>query len=245
MPFSLRPAILSASFAAMLLAPLPALTAQSMPSLGGISKLGGDASLSDSTIASGLKQALSVGTQNAVKLVDKPGGYSSNPAIKILLPKSIRPVEGALRGAGQGPKIDSFVASMNNAAESAAPAAEKIFADAVTAMSIDDARKLLKGGDTSITDYFKSKTSDQLAAAFHPAVEKAMNDNNVTQQYQALADKAPKMPFMSSQSFDINKYVVDQALNGLFYMLGQQEQNIRHNPAARSTGLLKEVFAHQ
>jgi hypothetical protein len=221
---------------------LPSLTAQSMPSLGGLGKMAGSSNLSDTKIASGLKDALSVGTQNAVKLVDKPGGYMENSAIKILLPKDLRPVEGALRGAGQGPKIDSFVASMNHAAESAAPAAEKIFADAVTAMSIDDARKLLNGGDTSITDYFKSKTSAQLATAFHPAVEKAMNDNNVTQQYQALADKAPKMPFMKTQSFDINKYVVDQALNGLFYMLAQQEKDIRHNPAARTTGLLKEVF---
>jgi hypothetical protein len=117
---------------------------------------GGNASLSDSKIASGLKEALSVGTKNAVHLVDKPGGYLDNPAIKILLPKSLQPVESVLRGAGEGPKIDGFVSSMNHAAE-------QIFADAVTAMTIDDARKLLNGGDTSITEYFKSKTSTQRA----------------------------------------------------------------------------------
>jgi hypothetical protein len=193
-------------------------------------------------IASGLKEALSVGTQKAVKLVDHPGGYLDNQAIKILLPSNLRPVEAALRGAGQGPKLDGFIASMNHAAESAAPEAEKIFADAVTAMTIDDARKLLNGGDTSITEYFKSKTSASLTAAFRPHVEQAMQANGVTQQYDALAGQIPAVPFMKSSTLDIDSYVVGKALDGLFYMLGQQEKEIRTNPAARTTGLLKEVF---
>jgi hypothetical protein len=109
-------------------------------------------------------------------------------------------------------------------------------------MSIDDARKLLNGGDTSITDYFKSKTSTDLATAFRPHVEAAMNKNGVTQQYNALLGQAPKLPFMNSSSMDINTYVVNKALAGLFYMLGQQEKDIRTNPAARSTALLKQVF---
>ena len=219
-----------------------ALAAQNpLDQLGGLGRLG-NASLSDTKIASGLKEALSVGTKKAVQQVDKPGGYLDNQAIKILLPKSLQPAEGLLRGAGQGPRIDGFVTSMNHAAESAAPAAEQIFADAVTAMTIDDARKLLNGGDTSITDYFKAKTSTQLSTAFRPPVEKAMAANDVTQQYQTLVGNVPQMPFMKSSSLDINTYVVNQALNGLFYMLGQQEKEIRHNPAARTTGLLKEVF---
>jgi Protein of unknown function (DUF4197) len=220
------------------------LGAQGIPSLSQLGNMAGNANLSDTKIASGLKEALSVGTRKAVHLVDHPGGYLDNAAIKILLPKSLQPVEGVLRSAGQGPKIDGFVASMNHAAESAAPAAEQIFADAVSSMSIEDARKLLNGGDTSITDYFKSKTSAQLATAFRPAVEKAMSENEVTQQYQSLTGNLPQMPFMKSSSLDINTYVVNQALNGLFYMLGQQEKDIRQNPAARSTSLLKEVFAH-
>ena len=227
----------------LLISPVVYGQSGAMSQLGGLGRLAGNANLSDTKIASGLKEALSVGTKNAVHLVDKPGGYLDNAAIKILLPKSLQPAEGLLRGAGQGPKIDGFVTSMNHAAESAAPAAEQIFADAVTAMSIEDARKLLNGGDTSITDYFKSKTTTQLSTAFHPAVEKAMADNDVTKQYQELTSSVPQMPFMKSSSLDINTYVVNQALNGLFYMLGQQEKDIRHNPAARSTGLLKEVFA--
>jgi len=198
--------------------------------------------LDDTKIASGLKEALSVGTSKAVKQVAKPGGYLDNAAIKILLPQNLRPVEKILRAAGQGPKIDGFIASMNHAAESAAPEAGTIFGNAVKAMTIDDARRLLNGGDTSITDYFKSKTSTQLATAFRPHVEAAMKTNGVTQQYDALVGQAPKLPFMSSSNMDINTYVVNKALDGLFYMLGQQEKEIRTNPAARSTALLKQVF---
>lgn len=211
-----------------------------IPGLG--SKSGGAAGLDDSKIASGLKEELSVGTEKAVKLVAQPGGYLDNEAIKILLPQNLRPVEKVLREAGQGPKIDDFVASMNHAAESAAPEAEHIFGDAVHSMSIEDARQLLTGGDTSITDYFKKKTSADLTTAFRPHVEKAMAANGVTQQYEALAGQVPRLPFMNSEKLDINGYVVQKALDGLFYMLGQQERAIRTNPAARTTALLQQVF---
>ncbi|GAC1649736.1 MAG: DUF4197 domain-containing protein [Acidobacteriaceae bacterium] len=198
--------------------------------------------LSESTMASGVKEALAVGTQNAVKQVARPGGYLENQEIKILLPASMRPVEQALRTVGQGPRIDDFVASMNHAAESAAPEAGKIFADAVRGMTVEDARTLLSGGDTSITDYFKSKTSMDLAVAFRPHVDPTMRANGVTQQYEALAGQMPNLPFMKTQSVDITGYVVQKALDGLFVMLGKQEKAIRTNPAARSTTLLRQVF---
>lgn len=224
-----------------LLAQFPQLP--QIPGLGKASNAG--AGLSDTQIGSGLKEALAVGTQKAVKAVAKPGGYLQNQAIKILLPSSLRPVETGLRAIGQGPKVDEFIASMNHAAETAAPEASKIFGDAVRQMTFDDARKLLGGGNTSITDYFKSKTSEQLAAAFRPHVEKAMAANGVTQKYETLLGQAPKLPFMNSSKMDINAYVVNKTLDGLFYMLGQQEAQIRTNPAARTTDLLKKVFAKQ
>lgn len=202
------------------------------------------AALDEGTIGSGLKEALSVGTQKAVRLVGKPGGYQDNEAIKILVPQNLRTVEKIARGLGQGAKVDEFVASMNHAAESAAPEAEAIFADAVTEMTIDDAQKLLNGGDTSITDYFKAKTSAGLAVAFRPHVEAAMSRNGVTQQYEALVGHVSWMSFGSGSSMDIDTYVVDKALDGLFYMLGQQEKEIRTNPGARTTALLKQVFGH-
>jgi hypothetical protein len=213
-----------------------------IPGFGGKAKTA--VGLDDARIGSGLKEALSIGTQKAVKLVDKPGGYLNNEAIKILLPQNLRPAERVLRGLGQGPRIDEFITSMNHAAEDAAPEAETIFADAVTEMTIDDARKLLNGGDTSITEYFKSKTSARLATAFRPHVEAAMSKNGVTQQYEGLVGQVPWTPFGNSSSLDINTYVVTKALDGLFYMLGQQEKEIRTNPAARTTALLKQVFGH-
>ena len=216
------------------------------------------AGLSNTQIGSGIKDALSVGTKRAVQSVAKPGGYLNNAEIKILLPKNLQPLEKLARGAGQGPRIDSFVDSMNHAAEAAAPEAGDIFATAVRGMSIDDARKLLNGGDHSITDYFRAKTSTQLATAFRPHVETAMNANGVTQKYAALKSSLPTSSLGGlasglgglgggadaggSSSFDINTYVVNKALDGLFIMLGKQEQSIRTNPAARTTSLLKSVF---
>ena len=136
----------------LLLTPMMAAQFQ-MPSLGGIGQASGlGAGLDSTQIASGLKQALSVGTDKAVKAVSQPGGYLSNPAIAIPLPKDLQMVAKIARGAGEGAKVDALIASMNHAAESAAPAAQPIFAEAVKNMSIGDARQLLNGGSTSITD---------------------------------------------------------------------------------------------
>ncbi len=204
--------------------------------------LGSRTALSDSKIASGLKEALQVGANNAVKLTSQRDGYFGNAAIKILMPNNLRPVEKGLRAIGYGPKVDGFILSMNRSAEAAAPAAKKIFVDAILAMSFDDARKILSGGDTAATDYFKNKTSTQLTAAFRPVVVKTMNENSVTQQYNALLGQAQSIPFLKSPSLDVTQYVVSKALDGLFYTLGQEEKKIRKDPVARTTSLLKEVF---
>ena len=221
---------------------LPAWGQIQLPQIPGLGKSRAGAGLSDAQIGSGLKEALAVGTQKAVKQVARPGGYLENKAIKILLPQSLKPVETGLRAIGQGPKVDEFIASMNHAAETAAPEAAGIFGNAVRAMTIDDARRLLTGGNTSITDYFKEKTSAQLTVAFRPHVEKAMAANGVTQRYNALLGSAPQLPFLKSPKMDINAYVVNKALDGLFYELGEQEKEIRTNPAARTTELLRKVF---
>ena len=204
--------------------------------------LGQKSELSDSKIASGLKEALRVGAEKAVKLTARTDGYFGNPEIKILMPKSLRPLETGLRAIGYGPKIDGFVLSMNRAAEAAAPSARKIFGDAILAMSFEDARKILSGGDTAATDYFKSKTTGELTEAFQPVVRKTMEANGVTRQYNALTEQYKPLPFTKNADLDIDKYVVSKALDGLFYTLGQQEREIRKNPVARTTSLLKEVF---
>ncbi len=204
--------------------------------------LSNQSELSDSKVASGLKEALRIGAENAVNLTGKTDGYFGNPAIKILLPKNLQPLQKGLGAMGYQSKIDAFVLSMNRAAEAAAPSAKKIFANAIVTMSFEDAKKILSGNDTAATDYFKSKTSDQLAAAFQPYVEKTMSENNVTQQYESLTGELKSIPFVKSEDLDINKYVVTKALDGLFYMLAEEEKKIRKNPAARTTELLKEVF---
>lgn len=205
--------------------------------------LGSRSELADSKVASGLKEALQICAENAVKLTGKTDGYFGNQAIKILLPKNLQPLQKGLGALGYQSKIDAFILSMNRAAEAAAPSAKKIFADAIVAMSFDDAKKILSGNDTAATEYFKGKTSNQLATAFRPYVEKTMNENSVSQQYEALAGELSSIPFIKNDELDINKYVVGKALDGLFYMLGEEEKKIRKNPAARSTDLLKEVFA--
>jgi hypothetical protein len=200
------------------------------------------AQLPDAKIADGLKEALKVATEKTVSLTGKTDGYFANQAIKILMPDKLKSLESGLRAVGYGSQIDEFVLSMNRAAESAAPQAKQIFVDAIGKMSFDDARKILNGSNTAATDFFKSKTTPQLTTAFKPAVSKSMNDVGVTRQYKDLVGRFESIPFAKSQAFDLDGYVVDKGLAGLFHVLGEQEQQIRTNPTARVTDLLKEVF---
>ncbi len=205
----------------------------------------GSLTLSDAKISSGLKQALEVGTDNAVKLTGRPGGYFDNPAIKILMPKNLKTVETGLRAIGYGPKVDEFILGMNRAAEKAAPQAKRIFRDAILNMSINDARQILKGSDTAATEYFRAKTSAQLTEAFKPIVQQSMNEVGVTRQYHDLIGRYQNIPFANSPKLDIDSYVVQKSLDGLFYMVGEEEKKIRKNPAARVTDLLKQVFGRR
>ena len=204
--------------------------------------IGEKSGLSDAKIGSGLKEALQIGAENAVNLTGRKDGYFMNQAIKILMPEKLRTVEKGLRAVGYGPQIDEFVLSMNRAAEQAAPFAKDNFLGAITEMTFDDARKILAGGDTAATQYFKAKTTGKLTTAFRPVVEKATNEVGVTRQYKELMGRASMMPFLKSETLDIDQYVVDKGLDGLFFVLGQEEKKIRTNPTARVTDLLKEVF---
>jgi Protein of unknown function (DUF4197) len=158
------------------------------------------------------------------------------------MPSQLQPIEKGLRAVGYGPQLDELVLSMNRAAERAAPAAKPIFLEAITAMSFDDARKIVTGSPTAATEYFKGKTSEKLTAAFQPVVAQTMREVGVTRQYQELMGRAQAIPFLKSQTFDLDHYVVAKSLDGLFFVLGQEEQKIRTNPAARATDLLKQVF---
>ncbi len=159
------------------------------------------------------------------------------------MPEKLQTLEKGLRLVGYGPKVDEFVLSMNRAAERASPHAKQIFWDAIADMSFEDARKILNGGDTAATDYFKEKTTEKLTTAFRPEVDQAMNEVGVTRQYKELVGRYEAIPFAQSVAFDVDEYVVAKTLSGLFYVLGEEERKIRTEPAARVTDLLKEVFA--
>lgn len=199
--------------------------------------------LSQDKVGKGLKEALKIGAENAVKKVSVTDGYFGNSEIKIPLPDKVKKVEGLLRTVGFGTQVDAFTESMNRAAEKAAPAAKDLFWNAVKGMSFDDAKKILKGRDNEATLYLKDKTGAKLLETFKPLIHQAMGSVGVTKQYQDLETKAKNIPFVgTSLGIDIDQYVSEKALNGLFIMLEKEEQKIRKDPASRVTELLKEVF---
>ena len=190
----------------------------------------------------GLKEALSIGIENTVQLLGRPDGYFRNELIKILLPPQFKTIERAMRLAGMSGVLDQFVQSMNRAAEAAAPFAKDIFVSAIKQITFDDARRILTGSDTAATEFFQTKTSSKLSELFKPVVQKAMAEVGVTNQYQTLTSRLKMIPFVKAESLDLDQYVVDQAMKGLFFTLGEEEKKIRTNPAARVTSLLKEIF---
>lgn len=200
--------------------------------------------LSNTKIADGLKQALQIGTENTVNITGRLNGYFANKAIKILMPKQLQPVEQVMRAFGQGKQVDNFVLSMNRAAERAAPSAGRIFVNAIQHMSFDDARRILTGGNTAATQYFRQKTTNELTTAFQPIVAQSMNQVGVTRRYNQLVGKYQNLPFAQNFNVNLNQYVVGKAMDGLFLVLGNEERKIRTNPAAQVTNLLKQVFRH-
>jgi len=192
--------------------------------------------------SSGLKDALSRGISAAVTETGRPGGYENNPLIKIVMPDRLKWAEKGLRAIGMGATVDKFEHSMNAAAEQAAPAAKSIFLQALKSMTFGDAGKIVTGGDTAGTDYFRRTTSTQVTEAFRPIIQKSMASNGVTQKFDQVMQSAPKLPFTQAQTLDINSYVLEKSVEGLFTMMGVEEKKIRTNPAAQVTPLLKAVF---
>jgi len=200
--------------------------------------------LSDDKIIAGLKQALQVSTSKAVANVGKPDGFLKNAAIKIALPPRLETVASGLRMFGMGNKVDELEVGMNRAAEQATPQAKQIFLASLKKMTFDDARHILTGNDTAATDYFKRTSSADLTTAFSPIVHQSMERVGVVGQYDRVIQSAPGGSIIANE-FDLDKYVVGKTLDGLFYMLGEEEKKIRKNPAAQTTALLKEVFGRK
>jgi len=213
-----------------------------MKGLGKLPAAGGAGATDDATASAGIKEALAVGTERAVQSLSRPDGYFGNAAVKILMPSSIQKVAEVARKAGYQQQVDEFILSMNRAAEAAAPLASRPFGDAIRAMTLDDVRGILGGGDTAATDYFRSKTQDKLYAAFKPIVSQKVDEVGATRAYKELVGRYESVPFMKSPSLDLDDYVTKKSLDGLFLVVGAEERKIRTDPVARSTELLKTVF---
>jgi len=208
----------------------------------GVKGLVSGGSLQDKDIAAGLKEALRIGADNSVAQVGQIDGYLKNPDIHIGLPGPVAKAEKLLRFAGYGDQVDAFETSMNRAAEQAAPQAKEIFWQAIGDMTLDDAKQILNGGDTAATDYFAERTRPQLAKIFSPIVHDSLATVGATRKFQEIDTTLKSLPLGESLSLDLDRYVTDGALNGLFVILGEEERKIRENPAARTTDLLKKVF---
>ncbi|HVO83876.1 MAG TPA: DUF4197 domain-containing protein [Syntrophobacteria bacterium] len=198
--------------------------------------------LDEATVVSGLKEALAVATVKAVTEVGRVDGYFGNEAIKILMPERMQKVAETLNMLGFQKEVDAFVLSMNRAAERAAPKADPYLAQAVKEMTFEDLRRSLKGGDTAVTEYFREKSYSKLYEAFKPEVSASMNEVGVTRSYKAMMERYQSVPFMKPVSLDLDQYVTEKSLDGLFTMVGQEEKRIRTDPAAQVTPLLKKVF---
>ncbi len=208
-----------------------------------LDKIRGGGASSDDKVAAGLKEALEIGTGNAVSSTGKPDGFFKNAAIKILMPDKLRKLDKGLRAVGLGSQLDAFVLSMNRAAERAAPSAKSIFKEALTKMTFSDAKRILRGGDTAATEYFRDKTSELLTASFLPIVSSSLGEVGATKNYKDLVGRYSALPLVSAPSLDLDQYVTGKSLEGLFHMLGEEERKIRKDPAARVTKLLKDVFS--
>ncbi len=207
--------------------------------------IAGEKGLDQNTVISGLKEALDVGTDKAVKNVSGLDGYMGNQSIRILMPEKMQTVADVLGKTGHQELVDEFIKSMNRAAEKAAPLAAPHFASAIREMSFEDAETILDGGDTAATDYFKAKTFDNLYVEFKPIIGTSMNEVGVTSAYKDMMGKYTSLPFMSSVAPDIDHHVTQKALDGLFFMVAEEEKKIRRDPSARVTDLLKTVFGRE
>lgn len=203
-----------------------------------------DAPLTQEDIELGLKQALQVGVKNAANLASQKGGFFNNPKIRIPLPPEIERIGSLLKKVGYGDKVDAFEASINNAAEIAAKESLPIFTETIKGLTFEDVKEIWKGGDTAATEYLEKKTRDSLYKAFKPIVHEAMQKVDVTKKYQDMVSvpAVQNISGMLNKNLELDDYVTNKALKGLFILLAQEEKKIRENPAARTTELLKKVF---
>jgi len=204
--------------------------------------INGDKKLTSDEIIRGLKEALQVGSNNASGSASKLDGFFKNPLIKIPFPPEAKEMENKLRAIGMGKQVDEFILTVNRAAEEAAKQSASVFINAITSMTITDGLSILKGADTAATGYLRKTTGGQLHDKFKPVIQSAVQKVQVTKYWNPLATTYNALPFVKKVNPDLEEYITQRALNGLYLLVSQEEMKIRKDPAARVTELLKKVF---
>jgi len=203
----------------------------------------GSSPLTNIEVIKGLKEALSVGTNNSTSLTSKLDGFYKNPEIFIPFPPEAIKVKEKIEALGMKSQVDKFVMTLNRSAETASKEAAPIFINAITSMSIADGFSILRGGDNAATTYLKQKTSGQLRVKFNPVVKNAVEKVEVTKYWNPVITTYNKIPFIEKQNPDLEDYVTTKAMDGLFLMIEKEEKKIRKDPIARVTDILKRVFS--
>ena len=212
--------------------------ALSVPLLPAVAQAG----LSEVDAATGVRVALERGALAAVALLGKTDGFLGNPQVRIPLPGFLKDAARLLRATGQGRKLDELVTAMNRAAELAVPMAMPLFVSTVKAMSVEDALKVVRGGATSVTDYFADKTRAPLGQKFLPIVTQATEKVSLAARYNAVAGKAQSLGLVKDDEANVQQYVTARALDGLFLMIGEEEKKIRADPMKTGSAILRKVF---
>lgn len=211
--------------------------------LGGVAKEGANQNnLTNEEIGAGLKETLRTGTATVVKQLGKPGGFSDDPAVHIPLPESLKTVQSTLNKVGMGATLEDLELRLNRAAEAATPKAKKLFADAISAMTLDDVKAIYKGPDDAATQYFREKMSPELQKEMQPIVAQSLADVGAIQTYDKAMEQYRSMPFVPDVKADLNRYVVEKGSDGIFHYLAVQEAQIRTDPAKQTTDLLKRLY---
>jgi len=200
------------------------------------------ADLTQSDASGGLKDALTQGAKVAVQQLGKPGGFSNNPDVRIELPGNLGKAAKTMKMMGMGAQVDQLEASMNKAAEAAVPQAQALLVDSVKKMTVQDAKSILAGSNDSATQYLNKTSREQIRAKFLPIVKQATDQVGLAKQYNSFAGQAASFGVIDAKSANIENYVTEQALDGLFAMIAEQEASIRENPAGAATSLAKKVF---
>jgi hypothetical protein len=214
----------------------------SLPCLWGIHASALALDLSETDAASGVRAALERGAVAAVGLLGRTDGFLGNPKVRIPLPGYLNDAAKLLKAMGQQRRMDELVKAMNRAAEAAMPEARMLLVNAVKSMSVEDGRKILTGGDNSVTQFFAEKTREPLGVTFLPIVTKATQKVSLADKYNALASRAAGFGLVKKEDANIQQYVTGKALDGLYLMIGEEERKIRQNPVATGSAILKKVF---